>query len=251
LARSNGSPLGLALACLGAAVAAVILGPLGTRTAVWSFSVGHGLFMAGLCLAAVAFGLALWTALRAGRRAPGLIVALLALGVAAAPARAWQIARQSPPIHDVSTDLDNPPRYVAVVPLRGAASNPVAHGGGAVAEHQRASYDDLRPLVLTVPPRRALALAADTARAEGWTVVAEDIGFGDLGRLEATDSTFWFGRVDDIVVRVLPHQAGSRVDVRSSARDDAVDGGRNARRIRRFLAYLAERARAEPAGPTG
>jgi fatty-acyl-CoA synthase len=101
---------------------------------------------------------------------------------------------------------------------------------------------------VTVPPARALALAGDTARAEGWTVLAQDLGFGDLGRLEATDATFLFGRLDDIVVRIVPHPAGSRVDVRSSARDDGEDGGRNADRIRRFLAYLAERAATEPAG---
>ena len=247
MARTRVPSLGAALACLAAAALAVTAGPVGTRAALWSYTVGHALFSAGLCLAAAAFGLALWHAWRAERRWPGLAVAVLALALAAAPARAWQVARQSPPIHDVSTDLDNPPRYVAVVSLRGAAANPVAHGGATVAERQRASYADLRPLILTVPPRRVLALAADTARAEGWTVVAEDIGFGDFGRLEATDATFWFGRLDDIVVRVMPHQAGSRVDVRSSAREDAVDGGRNARRIRRFLAYLAERARAEPA----
>jgi hypothetical protein len=175
-------------------------------------------------------------------------VAVVAVAVAAAsaPARVWLAARGAPPIHDVTTDLDNPPRYVAVAKLRPSGSNPVAYAGEDVARHQRASYGDVRPLIVMAPPRRALALAADTARAEGWTVVAEDLGFGDLGRLEATDRTFWFGRIDDIVVRVLPHQAGSRVDVRSSCRDDAVDGGRNAQRIRRFLAFLAERARSEP-----
>jgi hypothetical protein len=255
LARTDASPLGFALACalacLGAALVAVSLGPVGTRAGLWGFTIGHGLFSLALALALAAFALGVWTAWRGGRRVAGLVVALLALAVAAAPARDRQIAWQSPPIHDVSTDLDNPPRYVAVVTLRGADANPVAHAGDPVADQQRASYGDLRPLILTVPPRRVLALAADTARAEGWTVVAEDIGFGDFGRLEATDATFWFGRVDDIVVRVMPHEAGSRVDVRSSARDDAVDGGRNARRIRRFLAYLAERARAEPAGPAG
>ena len=148
----------------------------------------------------------------------------------------------------MTTDLDNPPRYVAVAKLRVPPANSVDYGGEAVARHQRASYGDLRPLIVKAPPPRALAMAADTARAEGWTVLAQDIGFGDLGRLEATDTSFLFGRLDDIVVRIVPHPAGSRVDVRSSARDEGADDGRNARRIRRFLAFLAERAAAEPAG---
>ncbi len=148
----------------------------------------------------------------------------------------------------MSTDLENPPRYVAVARLRMPPANSVDYGGDAVARQQRASYPDLRPLMITAPPPRVLAMAADTARAEGWTVLAQDIGFGDLGRLEATDTSFLFGRIDDIVVRVVPHTVGSRVDVRSSARDDGRAAGRNADRIRRFLAFLAERAAAEPAG---
>jgi hypothetical protein len=231
-----------------AAVLLVVLGPFGTRTALWGPSVGDGLFRAAMPVAVIAVLLALrpW---RSGRKPASAIVIVLALAAAILRGRAWLAARGTPPIHDVTTDLENPPRYVAVARLRQAGANPVAYGGDAVARQQRSSYTDMRPLIVTAPPRRALALAADTARAEGWTVVAEDLGFGDLGRLEATDRTLLFGRVDDIVVRVMPHQAGSRVDVRSSCRDDAVDGGRNARRIRRFLAYLAERARAEPAAP--
>ena len=172
----------------------------------------------------------------------------MAVAAAVLPIRTWLAARSAPPIHDVTTDLDNPPRYVAVAKLRVPPANSVDYGGEAVARHQRASYGDLRPLIVKAPPPRALAMAADTARAEGWTVLAQDIGFGDLGRLEATDTSFLFGRLDDIVVRIVPHPAGSRVDVRSSARDEGADDGRNARRIRRFLAFLAERAAAEPAG---
>jgi hypothetical protein len=245
-ARRASAP-GLAAAALAAAgaVLAVAVAPFGTRTDLWGAGVARGLFLAAVPLAVVAILLAL-RPLRGGRRLAAAGVIAVAVAAASAPARVWLAERGSPPIHDVSTDLDNPPRYVAIAKLRGAESNAVAYAGEDVARQQRASYADVRPLIVMAPPRRALALAADTARAEGWTVVAEDLGFGDLGRLEATDRTFWFGRIDDVVVRVLPHQAGSRVDVRSSCRDDAVDGGRNARRIRRFLAFLAERARSEP-----
>lgn len=185
---------------------------------------------------------------RSGRRLGGLIVIAVAVAAAALPIRTWLAARSAAPIHDVTTDVDNPPRYVAVARLRVPPANSVDYGGEAVARLQRASYGDVRPLIVKAPPPRVLAMAADTARAEGWMVLAQDIGFGDLGRLEATDTSFLFGRLDDVVVRIVPHPAGSRVDVRSSARDGATDDGRNARRIRRFLAFLAERATAEPAG---
>ena len=58
------------------------------------------------------------------------------------------------------------------------------------------------------------------------------------GRMEATDTTRWFGFKDDVVVRVRPEGAGSRVDVRSVSRVGRGDVGANAARIRAFLQAL-------------
>ena len=66
------------------------------------------------------------------------------------------------------------------------------------------------------------------------------------GRLEATARTRWFGFRDDVVVRVRPDGAGSRVDVRSVSRVGRSDLGTNARRIRGFMDAL----RSAPAGET-
>ena len=55
----------------------------------------------------------------------------------------------------------------------------------------------------------------------------------------ATDRTRWFGFRDDIVVRIRPEGAGSRVDVRSASRVGRSDIGKNAERVREFLAKLA------------
>jgi hypothetical protein len=230
-------------------VLAAVIGPIGARTGILPPGAGEGIFRGAIPLAAVAVMFAVIAARRSGRWPRAAAIILLALAAAALPIRTWLAVRSAAPIHDVTTDLDNPPRYVAVARLRVPPANTVGYGGEPVARQQRAFYGDLRPLVVTAPPARVLALAADTARAEGWTVLAQDIGFGDLARLEASDRTVLFGRVDDIVVRIVPHPAGSRVDVRSSARDDAHDGGRNADRVRRFLAFLAERAAAEAGGP--
>jgi uncharacterized protein (DUF1499 family) len=59
------------------------------------------------------------------------------------------------------------------------------------------------------------------------------------GRIEATATTPWFGFKDDVVIRVAPDPAGSRVDVRSVSRVGQSDVGTNARRIRAYLARLA------------
>jgi uncharacterized protein (DUF1499 family) len=57
--------------------------------------------------------------------------------------------------------------------------------------------------------------------------------------VEATDTTFWFGFKDDVVVRVRPEGEGSRIDVRSMSRVGVSDLGANAERVRKFLAKLS------------
>jgi fatty-acyl-CoA synthase len=55
-------------------------------------------------------------------------------------------------------------------------------------------------------------------------------------RIEATDKSFWFGRISDIVIRVRPAGTiGSRVDLRSQSREAGVDHGRNAERLKAFF----------------
>ena len=66
----------------------------------------------------------------------------------------------------------------------------------------------------------------------GWEIVASDPA---AGRIEATDTTFWFGFKDDVVVRVAAAPDGSRVDVRSLSRVGLSDVGTNAARIRKYL----------------
>jgi uncharacterized protein (DUF1499 family) len=61
----------------------------------------------------------------------------------------------------------------------------------------------------------------------------------DQGRIEATDTTLWFGFKDDVVVRVTPMEQGSRIDVRSMSRVGRSDIGTNARRIERYLRRIS------------
>jgi uncharacterized protein (DUF1499 family) len=71
-------------------------------------------------------------------------------------------------------------------------------------------------------------------------VLGGPIGAADrsAGRLEATDTTRWFGFKDDVVVRLTPWGSGTRADVRSVSRVGIGDAGTNARRIEAFLARL-------------
>jgi uncharacterized protein (DUF1499 family) len=59
------------------------------------------------------------------------------------------------------------------------------------------------------------------------------------GRIEATDTTFWFRFKDDVVIRIRPAGAsGAVIDARSLSRVGGGDAGTNARRLRAFFAAL-------------
>jgi uncharacterized protein (DUF1499 family) len=149
----------------------------------------------------------------------------------------------------VTTDLDDPPAFKNVVPLRSAAGalNPVEYQRIQsimgqkidVPAAQRSAYPDIQPLILPQPPVRALELAQQAAKDMGWDISAVA---PSEGRVEATDTTGYFGFKDDVVVRVKPESAGSRVDVRSESRVGGGDTGTNARRVRSYLARLRDLA---------
>jgi uncharacterized protein (DUF1499 family) len=109
------------------------------------------------------------------------------------------------------------------------------YGGDKIATQQRDAYPDVRPLMLSVPPAQAFERALATVREKGWELVAAD---GTAGRIEATDTTFWYGFKDDVVIRVKPADGGSRVDVRSLSRVGGGDAGTNAKRVRGYLDAL-------------
>jgi uncharacterized protein (DUF1499 family) len=222
-------------------IAAVLLlaaGP-GTRLELWEFRTGFALMrwaaFAGLAATALAIVLLLVPRVRR-TGAPWLLAALvLGLGVAFVPWNGMRQARAVPPIHDISTDTERPPEFVAVLPLRADAQNPAAYEGAEVAQAQRQAYPDLAPLRMDLPPAEAFAKAEQAARDMGWDIVATDPA---AGRIEATDTTLWFGFKDDIVIRVEADGEGSRVDMRSVSRVGKSDVGTNAKRIRAYLQAL-------------
>ena len=192
----------------------------------------------GLAASALAVGAAVYA--YRGRKWTGTIVSALALIMgltAVAIPLAWQRRAQGlPSIHDITTDLENPPTFQAVISKRAGAPNRLDRTP-QLALLQREGYPDLAPITLPTPPAATFDRALAVAQAHQWEIVTAD---KSNGRIEATETTRWFGFTDDIVVRLTPWGAGTRVDVRSAARAGASDLGRNASRIRRFLDDLSE-----------
>jgi uncharacterized protein (DUF1499 family) len=162
---------------------------------------------------------------------PALLGGLVALGV---PLEFLRRARNAPPIHDITTDLENPPPFEAVAPLRADAPNSLERPSD-LGELQRAGYPDIAPITLPLPREQVFDRALAAAQEQGWQIVTAD---KSVGRIEATDTTPWFGFKDDIAIRLTAWGSGTRVDVRSVSRVGRNDTGTNARRIRRYLERL-------------
>ncbi len=167
----------------------------------------------------------------------GVVGLVVAAGVIAVPLSYLRLARSVPPIHDITTDTENPPAFVAILDLRADAANPAEHGGPEIAEQQQQAYPDIVSASFELRTDHVFDAALAVAGEMGWEVVDAD---RVDGRIEATDTTFWFGFKDDVVIRVAATDFGSAVDVRSVSRVGRSDVGANAARIRSYLEALAD-----------
>lgn len=202
---------------------------------------GFSALLGGGLVAALALVLGL-VAVIALRRRPtaerrraiaGIAVSLLFVGFLASRALG---AADAPAIHDVTTDLADPPEFEAL-PLRSDNLAGVGTVDNWRAIHA-AAYGDLRPIVVARPVSEVTRDAARLAQEAGWKIAWSDPA---RGRVEATASVSYIRFHDDVVIRVAPVAGGahSRVDMRSVSRVGVSDLGVNARRIRDFLASLA------------
>ena len=229
------------------AVAAV-----GTAWGFWAYTSGlkgvAGAFLLGI--AALLIGLVQeWRVRKSttpplrARRWVGMLVALVYVGwVGTFLVKALTV----PAIHDISTDLADPPAFQTLQMRADNLDNvPGADDAkmrGLTPEqrwamvHQKA-YGDIRSVRVNEPVATVIAKAERLAKARGWDVA---MSLPEEGRLEATETSAFFQFKDDVILRVRPSDtgAGSIVDMRSVSRVGQSDLGMNAKRVRSFLADL-------------
>lgn len=231
---------------------------LGYRFGWWDLNFGYGKLMKAYApklfyATAIVSGIALLLSILIKPR-KGWLMSLLALVVPIAGtmhAKSMQKRASSvPPIHDISTDTQDPPVFTSViVGLRGDESNTLDYVGKSyksratgeeilVVEAQKAGYPELSGLTLEASPDQVFKDALSAVKAMGWTLQSQS---EQAGLIEATDTTLWFGFKDDVIVRIRPQlDGGSLVDVRSISRFGGSDIGANAARIEKFLEKLEQ-----------
>ena len=136
-----------------------------------------------------------------------------------------------PPIHDITTDTNNPPQFIALLTNRDDAPNTLEYGGPEIAAQQLAAYPDIVPIISSLSPDDAYVKALEVGIAMKWEISGAD---ATAHRFEGTATTAWFKFIDDTVVVISENEGGSRVDIRSVSRIGRSDLGENAKRIRAF-----------------
>ena len=212
-------------------------------TAVWGFRAGgwpwpQAYDLAGWAAWAAAAGvltalagLAAWLRRRQGGALLVLLGLALSLPVAGLGAAFELAARATPPINDISTDVEDPPVFwFTVTPTDYPAAN---------AGLQRAAYPKVQPLELPLSFEEAFAAALALIEERGWEVLSADPA---ESQIEAIATSRLFGFEDEVAVRIAETDSGARIDMRSRSRLGQIDRGANARRIEAYLADLETRA---------
>jgi Protein of unknown function (DUF1499) len=175
-----------------------------------------------------------------GSRGMGRILLALLINavVLAYPAYLALQYRRLPPIHDITTDPIDPPRFEALARLRtGDGTNSAVYAGLYSAEQQRTAYPDIETVELEVPVQRAYDVALQLVNKRKWLVIDERPPQPPrrIGRIEAVARTPIMGFREDVSIRVTPDGEDSRVDIRSSSRYFESDLGSNAARIAKLM----------------
>jgi uncharacterized protein (DUF1499 family) len=218
---------------VGAAILALI-GSYGSGFGFWNFEIGF-LFLAVALMLAMAGLITGITALlkggAGGRTWLGLLCSVAFLGIMG---YVINLGVSNPPLHDISTDLTNPPAFQK---LELRKDNLI---GVDTIENWRAVHakalPDIEPMTPSIAPADAIKKVEEVVRARGW-----DVALVTADRIEATETVSPFKFKDDVVITVAPGRdgKGSVVNIRSVSRVGLSDLGFNAARVRALVADLA------------
>ncbi|MBZ8133300.1 DUF1499 domain-containing protein [Afifella sp. IM 167] len=194
-----------------------------------AIALGYALALVALAFAVFAL-VGIWSSgdEGAGQAFAGFFFSLPALILFAAAMTALVLY---PQLNDISTDVEDPPRFFAF-------DHPLPPPEDA--ERQVEAYPGLTARFYPLSTDRVFAVAEALVKDRGWRIEESytPVAGEGIGSIEAVARTLLFAFLDDVVIRVVPTTDGSIVDMRSASRIGEHDFGQNARRIKEFLTNL-------------
>jgi uncharacterized protein (DUF1499 family) len=168
----------------------------------------------------------------------------VSLVMLAGPLVLAMLARDFPPINDLTTDTSAPPEFEMLGRMRGPGANSAVYPGETFAKRQAHAYPDLRPMLLDRSSEEAFELVAEAVRRLKMDIIREEAPSDEVGHtgiIEAVDRTLVLGFYDDVAIRVGGDDKRARIDIRSASRFGSNDLGRNAERIRALMREIVVR----------
>jgi uncharacterized protein DUF1499 len=217
-----------------------VLAVLGYRFGIMNYQVALIILVGGAAMGmmAVLSGIvSIFGIITSDSKVSGMLLALtgliLGLAVVAPVFLTVQAGYKVPRIHDISTNLQDPPKFTTIRTLRTAEHNSLDRKTPAnLVQLQQAGYPNLGALLIDRDSSQVFKEAVALVKARDWEII--DISAKN-GTIEATDTTKIMGFKDDVVIRVSEKENKTIVDMRSASRIGISDMGTNAARIKAFL----------------
>lgn len=228
-------------------------GLLETPGFLWVSVIVAALAMAALLFAALAFRTVWNNGDRGGGDLTlGVLVALVVLTPFLISAYRGAV---NPELHDISTDLDDPPKLAVAARMRGPDMNPLSAVTPEQRRLQTANFPDVSGRRYDLPFDRTFDTVMALMTRRGWTPIGPWLQAG--GQSEITIDTVAHTMIlafpVDVAIRLINEGNSTYVDMRSASRYGRHDLGDNAARIVDFLTELdsevAAQAGAVPAEP--
>ncbi len=166
--------------------------------------------------------------------------ALIAMGLGMLPLVAVVLVMSKadfsrPMIHDITTDLNEPPQFIEALKVRKSSENSLVYNKNNI-EIQLYAYSAIKPVVSAKPYDEIFSTVLSLIEKRDWLLLNSD---ASTGIVEAVDETKIFGFKDDVAIRIITSEDGtSRIDMRSASRVGKGDLGANAKRITQFMVDL-------------
>ncbi len=254
LAKLRSDPKGWIVFILAVAAVVVFFGSaFGAGIGLWGWQAGLGILpwtglVALIALIVAIVGIILDRRKDRKTRWPLLgIGTLVSLGFIGYLASYAMTLASLPAIHDITTDLADPPQFSALTLRADNWDNIPGADDSAMrgmnprqrwATLHQGAYPDIRSVRIDQPVAEVIEKAKRLAEDRGWDVANVDPA---SGHLEATATISLFRFKDDVVIRARAAENGqaSIIDMRSVSRVGIHDLGANAKRVRQFLSDLS------------